>query len=488
MKIKENLMLKNHLLIVLFILLYFFIVASKLIVKPLPFYDWDEAIYAQVGKEMVEKQSLIPLWQGVYWLDKPPLVMLIYGLINKFLFFATPEIIDRIFNLFLIITVYVLIYIFYLRIFKDKVLATLTVILSSFTSLFLQRAHQINFDVFLLLGWLGYLLFFDNFLVSLFFLSLSVLSKSLIGFYPAIMMVGYYLFLFWRKKIKLKQLKTFLSKILIQVGILSLWYLLMFMVFGQQFWQQHIVESHFRRVTASIESHFGKRTFYIDLLFEQFSFYVWLSLFGFFYFIHQFLKKKITHNQFFYGMYLLPWFIFLNLTKTKIFWYIYPSIPIFAFFTAYLLNLFKNKKILLYLLFILISSNIIKEAVVKQNFLTSQYSSFTDYYFLAKEAKNHCQKLYYLVGKNSRQAMTTLESMGLTITTTKWWGTHPSVVYYFGKEVDFIYNKESFLSNLSVLGKNNCLAIESEDLTADFPTAFFKKAKQFNSLNLFKKI
>jgi hypothetical protein len=459
-----------------------------LVSRPVPFFDWDEAIYVQVGKEMMKKKSFIPLWQGSYWLDKPPLVMLVYGLINKLLIISRPEIIDRIFNLFLIISAYILIYFFYLKVIKDKLLASLTVILSSFTPLFLQRAHQINFDVFLLLGWLGYLLFFDNFLISLFFLSLSVLSKSLIGFYPAIMMGFYYLFLFLKKKIKLKDLKTFLSRIIIQVGILSLWYLVMFIIFGQEFWQQHIIESHFRRVIASIESHFGQRTFYIDLLFEQFSFYTWLSLLGFFYFIHQFLKKKITHKQFFYGIYLLPWFIFLNLTKTKIFWYIYPSIPLFAFLTSYLLIFFKDKRILVYLLFILISANVIKEVLVKQNFLTSQYSSFTDYYFLAKEAKNRCQKLYYLIDKNSRQTIVTLEKMGLTITTTKWWGPHPSVVYYFGKKVDFVYDRGKFMPRLLTLEKNNCLAIESEDLTMDFPVNYFQKIKQFNSLNLFKKI
>jgi len=481
-------MLKNHLLIVLFILLYFFIVASKLIIKPLPFYDWDEAIYAQVGKETIARKSLVPLWQGNYWLDKPPLVLLVYGVINKFLSFATPEILDRIFNLLLIISAYILIYIFYLKVVKDKLLATLTVILSSFTSLFLQRAHQINFDVFLLLGWLGYLLFFDNFLISLFFLSLSVLSKSLIGFYPVIMMGFYYLFLFWKKEIKVKQLKTFLSKIIVQVAILSLWYLVMFIIFSQNFWQQHIIESHFRRVTASIESHFGKRTFYIDLLFEQFSFYTWLSILGFFYFIHQFLKKKLTRNQFFYGVYLFPWFIFLNLTKTKIFWYIYPSIPVFAFFITCSFWFLKDRKIIFYLLFGLILFHSVRQAIVQQKFLTSQYSSFTDYYFLAKRAKKHCLKLYYLVDKNSRQAMTTLEKMGLTITTTKWWGSHPSVVYYFGKEVNFIYDKTKFIRTIPTLDNNNCLAVENEDLATDFPIDYLQKIKQFSSLTLFKKI
>jgi 4-amino-4-deoxy-L-arabinose transferase-like glycosyltransferase len=488
MKIKIYSLIRNHYLIISFLLFYFLIIGYKLIFHPLPFYDWDEAIYAQVGREMITNKSLIPLWQGNYWLDKPPLVLIIYGLINKFLSFTAPEIIDRVFNLFLIIIAYILIYTSYLKVVKDKLLSSLTVVLSSLTPLFLQRAHQINFDVFLLVGWLGYLLFFDNFLISLFFLSLSVLSKSLIGFYPPILFFFYYLFIFLLKKIDENTYKKMIQKIALHIVILSIWYLLMFVIFDQKFWQQHIIESHFRRVTASIESHFGKRTFYIDLLFEQFSSYIWLSLFGCLYFIHQFQKKKLNHNQFFYGLYLLPWFIFLNLTKTKIFWYIYPSIPLFAFLTAYLLNLFKDKRILAYSLFILISVSMLKEAIVKHNLLNAQYSSFSDYYNLANEAKNRCQKLYYLVDTNSRQAMATLEKMGLTITTTKWWGNHPSVVYYFGKQVNFIYNKEKFISIVSKLKNDSCLAIENEDLTTDFPASYFQKIRQFNSLDLFKKI
>lgn len=480
--------IKRHWLILLFLLFYLIIIGYKLIFHPVPFYDWDEAIYVQVGKEMMEKKSLIPTWQGKYWLDKPPLVMLIYGSVNKLSVLGKPEVIDRIFNLLLVVVTYIFIYLFYLKVINDKLLIGLAVFLSSFTPLFLQRAHQINFDVFLLLGWLGYLLFFDKFLISLFFLSLSVLTKSLVGFYPVVMVSFYYLFLFWRKKIRLKQFKNLLSKIILQVTILSLWYVIMFVIFGKKFWQQHFVESHFKRVSSSIESHFGKKTFYIDLLFEQFSFYPWLSFLGFFYFGYQFIKKRISEKQFFYGLYFLPWFIFLNLTKTKIFWYIYPSIPVFAFLAVYSLNAFKKKRVVVYLLTVLILITVINRALVEEKFLTSQYSSFNNYYYLAKEAKNHCFKLYYLVDKDSRQAMRTLEEMGLTITTTKWWGNHPSVVYYFGKKVDFVYNKERLTKNLLKLEKNSCLGLEKGDFTTDFPANYFQKINQFNSLFLFKKI
>ncbi len=106
--------MKKHLSIIFFLFFYFAITSFKLISHPTPFYDWDEAIYAQVGREMVQKKSLIPLWQGQNWLDKPPLTPLIYGLVAALSPFA-PEISTRLFTLILSIAVLILVYIFYYR-------------------------------------------------------------------------------------------------------------------------------------------------------------------------------------------------------------------------------------------------------------------------------------------------------------------------------------------------------------------------------------
>ncbi|MDO8610846.1 MAG: hypothetical protein Q7R95_09970, partial [bacterium] len=71
--------LQKHILIIVFLVFYFGITSYKFIHTPTPFYDWDESIYAQVGREMINQKSVIPLWQGKFWLDKPPLVPLAYG-------------------------------------------------------------------------------------------------------------------------------------------------------------------------------------------------------------------------------------------------------------------------------------------------------------------------------------------------------------------------------------------------------------------------
>src|SRR3989338_7412997 len=96
--------LKNHSPIILFLIFYFSITFYKLVSSPAPFYDWDESIYAQVGREMFTQKSIVPLWQGKIWLDKPPLAPLAYGIIGRTIP-VSPEISTRTFTLLLSILI-----------------------------------------------------------------------------------------------------------------------------------------------------------------------------------------------------------------------------------------------------------------------------------------------------------------------------------------------------------------------------------------------
>src|SRR3989338_955637 len=272
---------KRHLPVIIFLSIYFLIIAYKLISHPTPFFDWDESINVQVGKEMIEQKSLVPFWQGKVWLDKPPFPFLLFGLIMKLTPFIIPEISLRIFSLLLSIISLILIYAVFFKV--NKFLAVLTVVITAFTPIFLQRSQIVNLDVFLLIGWLGYLLFFRNFWISLFFLAISVLTKSLIGFYPVGIILGFYFFQLFkppRLRSEAGEPRRLIKMVLIQIGILALWYLGMLLIFKGDFWQQHIIETHFKRVTASLESHFGARTYYLDLVFEQLGPFAWLSFLG----------------------------------------------------------------------------------------------------------------------------------------------------------------------------------------------------------------
>ena len=473
--------MKKHWPVVIFLSIFFVLIASKLIFHPTPFFDWDESLYVQTGKEMIEQSKfLMPVWQGAYWLDKPPLIPLIYGLIVKLTFFSTPEITTRFFSLFISMVILSFIYVFYNRVFKNRWLATLTVAITAFTPLFLQRAQTVNLDIFILLGWLGYILFFNNFFAGLFFLLIAVMGKSLIGFYPVVLIFIYYLYKYFKKEIKRKEFEKTIKKILLQSFILSLWFVTMFIIFGEAFFWQHIIESHFRRVTSSIEFHFGQRTFYVTLALEQMGYFFYLAIIGGVITLISFFKNKILLKEIFFSFYLLPWFIFLNLTKTKIFWYLYPVIPQFAFLAVIWIKQIKKKPLTIFL-GLLLTATLFYQSI-KQNVLATVYSKPEPYYYLSLYAKNHCQSLVLLINKTSRESFATLDKLGLLITTTKWWGDHPSMVYYFGKKINFYYNTENF--NKSFQNKG-CFVIDKGDM--DYLNKSVGNVKQFGDYYLIMK-
>ncbi len=470
--------MKKHWPVIIFLSIFFVLIASKLIFSSTPFFDWDESLYVQTGKEMIEQSKfLMPVWQGAYWLDKPPLIPLIYGLIVKLIFFSTPEITTRLFSLFISIVILSFIYVFYNRVFKNRWLATLTVAITAFTPLFLQRAQTVNLDIFILLGWLGYILFFNNFFAGLFFLFIAVMGKSLIGFYPVVLIFIYYLYKYFKKEIKRKELEKTIKKILLQSFILSLWFVTMFVIFGKAFFWQHIIESHFRRVTSSIEFHFGQRTFYLTLALEQMGYFFYLAIIGGVITLINFLKNKISLKEVFFSFYLLPWFIFLNLTKTKIFWYLYPVVPQFAFLAVTWIKQIKKKPLTIFL-GLLLTATLFYQSI-KQNVLATVYSKPESYYYLSLYAKNNCQSLDLLINKTSRESFATLDKLGLLITTTKWWGDHPSMVYYFGKKINFYYDTKKFDQSFQ---NNGCFVIDKND--ANYLTS---KIKQFGDYYLIMK-
>lgn len=479
--------LKDHILLVLFLVFYFAITAYKFVTYPTPFYDWDEAINAQVGKEMLERFSLVPSWQYQTWLDKPPLAFLFYGLVMKIFPFVSPELSTRLATLVLTIITLGLVYILIYRASKDKLVALITVITTSFAPIFLQRAQITNLDVFVLLGWLGYVLFFENFISSLMFLAIAVLTKSLIGFYPVGVMLIYFIYRYLKKDIDIKKLKKVLVQMTLQVLMLSIWYIAMIASYKQDFINQHIIESHLKRVTASIESHFGKKTYYIDLIVEQLKPAIWFAVPGFFLFFFKNIKKYFTDKTSLYGFFLLPWFLFLNLTKTKIFWYIYPAIPQFAFFIAYPLTLLKKHRALYVMAGIVIVGWLIYDGVIGKNFFGTFYSRYDSTYALAISAKNNCHKITYLIEKGSRETTKTLESMNLTITTSTWWGNHPSIVYYSGKKVDFVYDLDKFNDMFSKIKIGECIILHKDEPTVSISKRRFKHIGNFETLSLFKR-
>ncbi|MEK9179531.1 MAG: hypothetical protein AAB893_03630, partial [Patescibacteria group bacterium] len=316
----------------------------------------------------------------------------------------------------------------------------------------------VNIDSVMLIGWLGFVLTYTNFWYGLFFLALGVYSKSLLGFYPLFVVAGYQFLLYITKQTSLKSFLLFVRNSTIQFLVLSLWYIGMFIKYGNEFISIHFTDHLVRRVTSSIEFHFGKRTFYIDLILEQFGWWVVLMAITvvILFVVHRKNLKSLTsivpHLLF------VPWFIFLNLTKTKIMWYSYPIIHQMAYLAVYPLMYIKNKYLQLVVGFLLLA--ITAQVLIKNiHPFTSYYSQYDGYYFAARAAKERCSSLYVLVDKEYRKNRFVLQNLNLLITTTDWYSNHPALVYYFEKPLIFEYDKAQFISNI----KNQCLLVHNSD-------------------------
>ena len=353
-----------------------------------------------------------------------------------------------------------LLYLFAYQFSRSVLVGLLTTIITAYIPAFLQRTQVLNVDVFLLVGWLGYILWYRRFWVGTLFLLIGVLSKSLLGFFPVFMVSGYELYLYITAKRKnAREIVAFLQTVFWQLVIALLWFAWMYYRFGYAFIQYHIIDSHFKRVTASIEQHFGQRTFYIDVIIAQIRWLLIPAILSSCVLAYEFLFKK--KREAFFSLILLPWFIFLNLTKTKIEWYIYPVIPQFVYLSMYPVKYIK-KWWAQGALFVLILVAFFYSMAPLNAFVTANYSPLEDHQRIAMEAHTvGCTKLFILVSKDTRTSYTTLASMDLVIHTTTWWGDHPSMAYYADAKTQYIYSTNE-MENLITLAQPKTCFIETQ--------------------------
>jgi hypothetical protein len=476
-----------YLLIGVFLVFYASILSYKVISKPTPFMDWDESIYVEVGKEMVQSHSLVPLWEGKAWLEKPPLVPLFYGSIIQFIP-VNPEVSTRVASVLLGAAMLFLLYLFVQKASKSSYFALFVVIVTALNPLVLQRSQIVNTDVFLLIGWLGYFLTYKHFKRGLFFLFMGVFSKSLLGFYPLILIFLFELFQFFRTKDK-KFFFSLVRKMIFQIALLSIWYIIMIIVFKGTFIQVHFTDHLVKRITKSIESHFGQRTFYFEIIKNYWGTYLYFAVIPFSIIILGilYLKKKIEAKEAFFHLTLLPWFLFLNITKTKIEWYLYPAIPGLVLLILYPLELLRKQHVAFIGVITILLLIFLKTNYPLQSILTTRYSSYGDIYNLSVSAKSNCSELNILVDETSRHDQELLRKNNLLISTSDIYGQFPSIMYYSEKNTNIYYDKEKFIDDMKKQKINSCWSFDEKD--SDISTeSSIKEISKFGPHYLFKRV
>jgi 4-amino-4-deoxy-L-arabinose transferase-like glycosyltransferase len=310
---------------------------------------WDEAIYAQVAKNMVRSGTyLIEYWvPAKVWFEKPPLYMWLMAGFMKLLGFT--ELAARLPSALLGLATVILTYIFGKKLFNKSVgFISALAIVTTVQFLYYARASMLDVSTtfFITLSLYLYYLFKTRaktgFLLTILSgasLGLGVMTKGVVGLIPFPVIGLYELYLFFTKQQKLSR-NVLVSYVLLFVSgfaVCAPWHLYMFAHFGDAFWKNYIGYHVIDRATTNIEDK-GKPFFwYIEVL--KVSMRLWfIALLGSIPVALFYIKKK-DNRLVFLTIWLLFIFLFFSISTSKLVWYITPIYPVVALIIGFAGNL-----------------------------------------------------------------------------------------------------------------------------------------------------
>lgn len=303
-------------------------------------WDWDEAIYASVAKEMVQDGNGLSLHlNGHYWPEKPPLMIWCMAAAYKTL--GVNELSARlpaaIFGWLSVLLVYwigVRLFNHWAGLLSGIFLAT------NWHFLLLSRMAMLDVPLLFFISaslwfyWLGrekpwY------FLLAGLCMGLGVMTKSLVGFFPLPIILLHLLISPLTPNCKPSWLWLMM---LAAVMVAGPWHVQQMIAHGRAFSDYYFGYNLFLRVATVLEGHGGSPAYYLKYVCEHF-FTPWLvlSLLVLFAFGPELIRRfKTDRNDpiFFLLLWFLTLVVFFALARTKIVGYIVPSYLPLALITA----------------------------------------------------------------------------------------------------------------------------------------------------------
>jgi len=485
---------KTNRLISIFVFLFVFVglIIRDFKLRGIPFYDWDEGIYATVAREIIKNHSLLTTFNGHVWLNKPPLSHLMIAVV--FSVFGYSEFWARmvmvVFAFLMLILVYKLGQQLNENLFKDKFSTKqlfIPVLVTAAAPLFIQRSTFLNTDIILGVSWLGYFLFRENYWARLGFLLLGVWSKSILGFYPLFFEV----LTIKRENFNIKNIVKAMLMIIIALS----WHIWAYFKFGDYFLKAHFYDNMIKRVTVPIELHFGGRLYYPLLLVKNLNVIIILAVIGYLILMTQIVKEilekkwRITYSKKWFSYLILlaplPFFVLLTFSKSKISWYLTTIIPFFSLIVLYLYGKVKNrlaKTIILISVFFVFIIKFIPNTYLLE---TAKISPNNKLKIARCLSELTASKTAFLVGENERKIRHVLEAAHLQTTTSFIYGGSPSFIYYLNKPIDIYYRKENFVKKVGEYNLAIAYRVDvdsSPKLKRLFATGLDKKCSHANIL------
>ncbi|MBA3438693.1 MAG: glycosyltransferase family 39 protein [Pyrinomonadaceae bacterium] len=301
--------------------------------------SWDEAIYAQVSKEMVQSGNwLTPHWQYKPWFHKPPLLMWLTAIF--FSLFGISEFWSRAASAFSGIGVIVTTYLVGKFVYDTGVGFSAAVVLLT-SVYFVEYARFGTIDImltlFTLLAVYAYLRLGQGsqrwWYIIFSSCALAVMAKGTAGVIaPAA--IGLALLLDRRLAAALRS-RHFWQGLLLAFAIVAPWHIIMYMQHGQRFLSEYLGFHVIARATRALEGHTGGRFYYIVKLQNEFSPWFYLVPFVLASSINENIKGRARSRLLLLVTVLV--FALYTSVQTKLDWYILPLCPALAILVAAML-------------------------------------------------------------------------------------------------------------------------------------------------------
>ncbi len=291
---------------------------------------FDEAIYAQVSKEMVERNEwLTPSWNGQAWFHKPPVFFWTTAMLFKI--FGISEFWARFASALSGLAVLLLCYLIAQRIY-GRAAGVLAVLILLSTQLFMFYARFGTTDTaltcFILLAVYAYVRTEDDarfWLLAGAGCAMALMVKGAAGVVaPLVLLLAT---IFERRLVSALRNKWLWVGIGLSVLIVLPWHLLMYRQHGDQFLKGYLVEHVVQRAGSNWHTEYQRGLgYYFSVLHNFFSPWVYILPFAL-------ILGRARRSA---AVLILGLTVFLLYTfvQTKFQWYILPAIPAFAIVIA----------------------------------------------------------------------------------------------------------------------------------------------------------
>jgi 4-amino-4-deoxy-L-arabinose transferase-like glycosyltransferase len=320
--------------------------------------SWDEAVYAQVSKEMLISHNYIDLtWAGGPWSDKPPLYM--WMTVIFYNMFGVNEFSARLFSALCGMGTVIVVYLFAAKLYSRRAaFAAALILLSTLHFIWASKVGMLDtaltFFISLSLYWFAlgteqkiYLFF------SMLAFGCAFLTKS---FAAVIIPLTLLLYMICAKKFKIIREPALWVGLSIAIFIVGLWHFMAFLHYKNGFIGGYLIKHSLIRVTQAVEGHTGSIFTYLKAIPNKGRPWGTVSFFVIPFALWEVFKKRGNTNHVLPLMWAFTTLALFTLVKTKLNWYITPIYPAIAILVGWGIDRILNKKTIIFVLACAIAS------------------------------------------------------------------------------------------------------------------------------------